>query len=177
MKKMTLLTILFLSLFNAFSQEKAKFEFNKKTNTTFEGTTPLFTIEKAHGSGIGNNLSFKNMEGQELFVLKFSEFSTPSESTKSNPSGRIIFMEFIFSNTSSTCEVAGGFSLKHYAKMVYDNKLIVNGQLDPVAEERFIKVTGNDFSRKRIAGNTINIIIENNNNPAPRNGVNINSGH
>lgn len=179
MKSILSIILSFLAIVS-FAQEG--FDFDKKTSTAMEGTTPLFTIEKVKGNSVGKNLLFKNMSGKEIFVMKYSNFYKDSEKSSSNPEGRVIFMEFIFPNTSSTCEVQGAGTLKHYAKMVYDNKLIVNGELDPVSEERFIKITGNDFSRNRDASN---IIIINNSTTTQqqdgiqikKNGVNISIGN
>lgn len=175
MKKLIVLIVLFLGFFNSFSQEKAEFEFDKKTNTALENGKAIYTVEKTGGFGSGE-FSVKNIEGKELIYIRFSKFKDEKEIKSSNPEGNVSFSEFVFSNSSSTAEMSTLLSSKNFAKIIYENKLIVNGQLDPSAEERFIKIKGNDFSKRRDAGSNKVIIIDNSN-QAPRNGVNINIGH
>jgi hypothetical protein len=150
-----------------------EYKYDKKTHTAFEGDTPLFYLESTGSQKM--DISVKNPSGKELFYMRFSDFNLDSEISSGNPKGRVTYKECIFPNIDNTAEIEGAYPLKHYAKMIYENKLVVNGELESNAVIRFIKIKGNDYTKKRDAGNKKVIIIENNN-QSPKNGVNINIG-
>lgn len=154
--------------------QSGEYKYDKKTGTAYEGETALFVLQSTGNQKM--DISVKNTAGKELFYIRFSDFKLDSEISNANPTGRVTYKEFIFPNTESTCEVPGTYFVKHYAEMIYENKLIINGELDSASEERFIKIKGNDYTKRRDAGNKKIIIIDNSN-QTPKDGVNIHIGH
>lgn len=171
MKYFYFIFYIFISI-TTFSQG-GEYKYDKKTHTAFEGETALFYLESTGNQKM--DISVKNPSGKELFYMRFSDFNLDSEISNANPKGRVTYKECVFLGTDNTAEIEGTYPLKHYAKMIYENKLVLNGELDANAVNRFIKIKGNDYTKKRDAGNKKVIIIENNN-QAPKNGVNINIG-
>lgn len=175
--KLILSTI--LSIFTLLSFAQTGYKFDKKTKIVYENEISLFEVKDLGD----DSYSIRNSLGKELIYLKIRSFKDPKEVSSSNTSGEVIYTTVNFYNTDSSCELDMFGGSKHYAEIVYKNKLIVNGELDPSAEERFIKINGNNFTKQR---DKQDVIIINNNPPAQqqqdgiqikKNGVNISIGH
>ncbi len=180
MKKIILILLLLsICICSNAQTSDTNFSFDKKTGLASENGKAIFKIISVGPKGEGE-YSVKNLNDKELIFLKTSDFIDEKTISSTNPKGRVVFTEFIFYNSNSKAEIEDAYFAKHWAKLIYENKLILNNELDTEAVVRFIKIIGNDFSKRRDALNSNSkvIIIDNTNqNNSPRNGININVGN
>lgn len=151
MKKYILLTVLLVSTV-AFGQ-KVKLE----ETTAFVDDVEYINYEKKN---MANDASVRGLKAdhEELF-LTFQSYVDPNQITKSNPEGKVRWVEFNFLDLGIKCEVPS-HTHKAMVKMIYDNNLFVDGKIDPAAAERFVSKYGMKFTEARRNGN-VNIIINN----------------
>lgn len=100
-----------------------------------------------------------NAEQEEIYVA-YRNYTDPVEVSKSNPEGKVRWMEVYFPGFDLRCEVENR-SHKGLLKLFYQNNLYVEGKLNRENVERFVKKFGMRFSENRRNGN-VNIIIHNN---------------
>ena len=175
-KNFIMLVALTCSSFALYSQE---FTYDKTTQIVSDGTTNLFKLESVKSS---TNYGFedffiKNMDGTDLIYIKVDEYNDPKKVSNSSPNGRTIYFEVTFLNDNTKAEINHYARNKKVAEIIYLAKLIVNGQLDTEAQNKFIMVNGTRFSKRRDEINNKNntIIINNNTQPEPSgNSININ---
>jgi hypothetical protein len=110
---------------------------------------------------MGNEASVRalNAEQEEIYVA-YRNYTDPVEVSKSNPEGKVRWMEVYFPAFDLRCEVENR-THKGLLKLFYQNNLYVDGQLNRENAERFVKKFGMRFSENRRNGN-VNIIIKNN---------------
>jgi hypothetical protein len=97
---------------------------------------------------------------QEIFMT-YQDYIDRNEITKSNPEGKVRWIELNFLTSGLKCEVSSR-THKALAKLIYDNEIYINDELDLENVQRFVKKYGNKFSENRAAQNgNINIIINN----------------
>ena len=155
MKKLVLLTILLLG-FQTIS-------FAQKTKVTVDDDTikvneiPYAILDKS--AGLGFDFKVKNLEGKDLFFLKFLDFNNPSRITSGNPKGRVTYFEATFFNDGKKCEVDATGGKKSVAKMIVENELVLNNAVNEQAENTFVLINGMKFTEERNNMNNGNIII------------------
>lgn len=177
--KTNLLVLGLLILMN-FTMNAQDMDYDKKTGIVTAGGVEQFKMEEIKSPTFYgmDDIFIKNTAGKELMFLKMDEYNDPQRVSSSNTNGREIYIQINFLNDATTAEVNYYVRNKKIAELIYDAKLIVNGEIDPEAQKKFIMVHGNRFTKRRneISNNNKVIIIDNSNNQpaAPRNGLNIN---
>ncbi|NTW33235.1 MAG: hypothetical protein HGB12_11540 [Bacteroidetes bacterium] len=154
--------VLTCSSFTLYSQ---KCTYNKTTQIVSDGTGNLFKLESVKSSTIYGAVDFfvKNLDGKDLIYLKVDEYKDPQKVTDATPEGRMIFFKVTFLNNNTSAEINYYLRNKKVAEILYQAKLIVNGQLDVEAQNKFVIVNGNSFSKRRDEIYNNNTIIINNN--------------
>jgi hypothetical protein len=109
---------------------------------------------------MANDASVKGLKAdhEELF-LTYQSYVDPNLITKSNPEGKVRWVEFNFLDLGIKCEVQN-HTHKAMVKLIYENNLFVDGKIDPEAAQRFVSKYGMKFTEGRRNGN-VNIIINN----------------
>lgn len=84
----------------------------------------------------------------ELIFIQYLSYADPSKISKSNPEGKVRWIELNFLEQSLICEV-GSLSQKGLVKLLLDNKIFVDGELNVVNVEKFVVKYGTRFSENR----------------------------
>jgi hypothetical protein len=171
-----LIGILILSSFIIAKSGDEKAEYTRKTGEVTKGGNLLFYLDEIKGKQY--EFSLKNASKKELMYITFDHFVDPNSPTLpgSNAPNQVNYYKLLFFNNNKTAEIRSE-SPKNLARTIDDNKLIVNGEIDTIAQARFIIINGNEFSKKRdrIINNGNTIII--NNQAPPSNGMNFHIGN
>lgn len=93
----------------------------------------------------------------ELIFVQYLSYADPSKISKSNPEGKVRWIELNFLEQSLICEVSS-LSQKGLVKLLLDNKIFVDGELNVTNVEKFVAKYGARFSENRPAS----VIIINN---------------
>ena len=147
-----LLIIASFSVSSSFAQ-KDKIKIDKGI-VTLNGV-PVFELNLTDNA---NSIQLINLEGKELAYFKGLDFYDSQEITSGNPKGRVIYYETTFMNDQRQCELHIPGMRKAFAKFIIENKLVVDGEINVVAEDRLILLNGNKFSERRKNSTTIIII-------------------
>lgn len=99
-----------------------------------------------------------NADRDEIF-MSFQSYIDPNEVSKSNPEGKVRWIELNFLELGIKCEVQSN-THKWIVKLLWENNIFVDGKLDPEAARRIVSKYGTRFTDNRRNGN-INIIINN----------------
>ena len=95
----------------------------------------------------------KSLDNKRLFVVKQQNFNDPSQVSASSPSGRTLYLQYVFTATKTTTETSYPATLHlralDVARKVYKANLIKEGNLDPQAAEEFVTNNGNSYSERR----------------------------
>ncbi len=86
----------------------------------------------------------------ELIFVQYLNYSDPSRISKSNPEGKVRWIELNFLGQNVKCEV-GSLSQKGLVKLLYENAIFVDGQLNVENVEKFVAKYGTNFSSNRPA--------------------------
>ncbi len=97
-----------------------------------------------------------NADREEIFV-QWLNYKDPNQVQPSNPQGNVSWVELNFIDFDLKCEIANQIP-RNVVKVMYENKLYVDGVLNRENVERFVKKYGTRYSSNRPGGN-INIII------------------
>ncbi|MES2593000.1 MAG: hypothetical protein V4608_14050 [Bacteroidota bacterium] len=153
---------------------------NTKTGEVHKGDEVLFYMDvKNYAFGLGD-YSVKNLAKKELFYVKHEHYTT---STSAVPAGQIdpnkvSYFKILFFNNNKTVEIPITTN-GNLARSFIKDGLIVNGDLDTLAQARYILINGNEYSKTRYGSNNNNgnTIIINTPPPANSNGFNLHIQH
>jgi hypothetical protein len=154
MKKIYLLALILIGFQTVASAQKTKVTVDDDTIKVNE--VPYAIMDKS--PGLGFDFKIKNLEGKDLFFMKFLDFYNPSRITSGNPKGRVTYFEVTFLNDGKKCEVSSA-TKKGVAKMIIENDLIKENQVNTDAENTFVLINGMKFSEERNNMNNGNVII------------------
>lgn len=104
------------------------------------------------------SISSITAEGEEIYVM-FLDYVDPNMISKSNPEGKVRWIEINFLTLDMKCEVSSR-AHKGLIKLFVENELYTDGVLNTANAEKFVKKYGTKFSDNRPGGN-VNIIINN----------------
>jgi len=142
----------FLAVVTAFGQ-KVKIDENI---ASVDGVEYIYYEKK----NMANDASVHGLSSDhEEMYLTFQSYNDPSQATKSNPEGKVRWIEVNFLDLGLKCEIPSN-THKTVVKMFYENNIFNEGKVDPAAAERFVSKYGTKFSDNRRNGN-VNIIINN----------------
>lgn len=110
---------------------------------------------------MANDASVKGLQAtnEEIF-LTFQSYNDPNQITKSNPEGKVRWIEVNFVDLGLKCEVPSN-THKWMVKLFLENNIFVDGKVDSAAAQRLVNKYGTKFTDGRPGGN-VNIIINNN---------------
>ncbi len=114
-------------------------------------------IEKS--SGMSFNFRIKSLEGKDLINFQFQEYNNPNKVQSSNPKGRVTYYEVSFLNDGQKCETSSPGTKKGVAKMVVENNLVKEKEVNYEGENSFVMINGMKFSEERNRLNGPNVII------------------
>lgn len=119
--------------------------------------TPYLSWEKRNAA---NEASVRGLDATEEEVyLMYLNYSDPNEISKSNPEGKVRWIEVNFLTLNIKCEISST-THKGMVKLFYENNLYTAGKLNEANVEKFVQKYGTRFSDNRPGGN-VNIIINN----------------
>ena len=94
---------------------------------------------------------------RRLFVVKQQIFEDPMERKESNPTGRTLYLQFVFTAAGTTAEIPFPATLHlralDVARKVVKARLLKDGTLDEQAAADFVTNNGTPFSDRRRALN------------------------
>lgn len=108
---------------------------------------------------MGNDASIAELYQPEQIYASFQGYKDPNEISKSNPEGRVRWIEINFLDLKIKCEVQS-MTNKGLVKLLYRNKVFVDGKLNAENAKRFCQKFGMRYSENRPNG-SVNIIINN----------------
>ena len=152
MKKILFLFALFTITFSGFAQ-KVKI---KDGIANVDGNAYVKWEKRMAGNEVA--ISGLNATEEEVSVM-YESYKDPNEITQSNPEGKVRWVEFNFLTLDLKCEISSR-GHKGLVKLLYLNKVFVDGALNVANAEKFVKKYGTKFSDNR-PGNNVNIIINN----------------
>ncbi len=177
-----ILIVLGLSSFIMPFSDGTKIKYNKKTGEVSKGDVVQFYMEGIKGSAYV--YSVKNLDRKELMyiTLKDAQSATnanlsPGMALTNNMPG--YYYRVLFFNNKTTAEFSFVTSGR-LAETILENNLIANNAVDTIAQNRFILINGNEFSKRVENQNNDQIIINKNQNNQPypsRNGIKISIGN
>lgn len=150
-KNLLLLIVFFVaSVSAAFAQkEKLEIDYDKKTDIVTINGIAVFKITKdARASGI--TYTVQSLEGNTLIIFSPVYYKDSREITQSNPTGSQSYHDIIFLDDKDLKADYEWRGMKQTAKMLYENKLIVNGKLDMEAAKLFVRMQGTVNYEKRM---------------------------
>lgn len=146
--------LLFVGISFAGISQKVKI---KDDVASVDGTDYLIVTKRV----LGNELSIKGMDAEmEEISCMYLDYKDENEKSESNKSGTVDWIELNFIDLGLRCEVPAVFP-KGMVKMLYENKIYVDGQLNEENVNRLVKKYGMRYSENRPGGN-VNIIINTN---------------
>lgn len=140
MKK--LLYILLISVFASFAADT--FEYDKKTGIATENGKFLFKIDYDRNN---DRTYVYNEKETKLIIINIIRYRDPTAISSSNPDGKQDYFEWVFPTLGKKGESSSTIN-RILARNIYNDHLIVNGQLDTAAVSNFIFVNGNSESEK-----------------------------
>lgn len=152
MKYLTLLTVLLFFGVNSIAQ-KAKI----KDDVAYIDGVAYVNYKKGN---MANEASVMALDSstEEVFI-SFQDYTDPNKVSKSNPEGKVRWVEINFLTLGIKCEVDSR-GHKGLVKLLYENGVYQDGKLNEEAAKRFVQKYGSKFSENRPNGN-VNIIINN----------------
>jgi hypothetical protein len=155
MKQILILALAVLCMkVNAFAQKQ---KITVDDDTIKVNGISYAVIEKK--SGLAFDFRIKSLQGKDLINFQFQEFNNPNKANQSNPKGRVTYFEVSFMNDGQKCEVQSVGSKKGVAKMVVENNLIKNNEVDTEGENSFVMINGMKFSQEKRDLNGPKVII------------------
>lgn len=99
-----------------------------------------------------------NSTEEEIYAM-WLDYTDPTKITKSNPEGKVRWIELNFLTLNKKCEIdTRGY--KGLVKFIYDNKIYVDNVLNTENIDKVISKYGMRYSQNRPGGN-VNIYINN----------------
>jgi hypothetical protein len=157
-KNITILMFLFLSA-NLFSFGKDEFTFDKKTGEVSDASGVVFKIEEKKSKSITADLwkdfYVVNKDDKRLIFFRVDRIF---KNTEYRNGQRIDNYDYFFEahflmESDPVCEVKAVLFAKKVADIVYDAKLVKNGELDKEAVKAFVLESGRPFSPSIRLGN------------------------
>lgn len=112
---------------------------------TVDGTDYL----KWKKQSAGNEASIYLLDSEdEVIFVRYLNYSDPSRVSKSNPEGKVRWIEINFLTLNLKCEVDSR-THKGLVKLFYDNGLIENNALNQEKIEKFVSKYGTIYSENR----------------------------
>ena len=152
MKKLLFLLLLVASVNTSIAQ-KIKF---KDDMCTVDGVDFLHWEKRSAGTEV--SVWGMNADGEELFIM-YLDYADPNKITKSNPEGKVRWIELNFLGLKQKCEIDSR-GHKGLIKFIIANKIYVDGNLSAENVERLIQKYGMRFSEGK--PNNVNININHN---------------
>jgi hypothetical protein len=118
---------------------------------------PYGVIEKK--SGLSFDFKIKSLQGKDLIYFQFQEFNNPGKANASNPQGRVTYFDVSFLNDGQKCEVECPGTKKGVAKIVAENDLLKDNDVNPDSEKSFVLINGKKFSEEKQQVNGPKVII------------------
>lgn len=145
------LLLIFISLITAVSfGQKTKI----KDNVAYLDGVAYLKWDKRGSSEI--SISGISSTEEEVYAM-YLDYSDPAKVSKSNPEGKVRWIELNFLTLKKKCEIAtrsqGGL-----VKFFYENNIYVNGILNAENVDKLVEKYGMRFSQNRPGGN-VNIYI------------------
>ncbi|MGI4870145.1 MAG: hypothetical protein ACRYFX_03085 [Janthinobacterium lividum] len=95
----------------------------------------------------------KSLQNQQLFTVKQVIFNDPGQISASNPEGRTLYLQYIFTASRTTAETSFPATLHlralDVARKVYQAHLLKEGTLDAEVADTFVLDKGTPFSQRR----------------------------
>jgi hypothetical protein len=95
----------------------------------------------------------KSLQNQRLFVVKQVIYNDPTAVSATNPQGRTLYLQYVFTAAKATAETAYPTTLHlralDVARKVYKAQLIKEGTLDEQAAADFVTNNGTSYSEHR----------------------------
>lgn len=129
------------------SPKKIKHE-ESNQHITIDGVH-VFNVERIDcGFGaVDCHYDVYDLAGKKVIRINVRDFNSPVEVSKSNPDGRVVYYEFIFLESKQKAEMEfAGAKEERVAKIIYQNKLITEGQLNVSAVDEFVLTHGTPFN-------------------------------
>lgn len=176
MKQFLLIALFAICITTSYAKDK-KVDVDIKEDTVFVDGKASFIFEKMKYLPGTFNYFVKDLANKKLAFLKFYDFNDPKEISSANPKGRVTYYEVTFLESKQKAEIPAYARQVKMAEILVKQNLIIDGTITEESEQEFILINGNPYSLQRNElGNNGTIIINNNSNPTPNNGVNFNIG-
>jgi len=167
MKKIkNILLILFIAViavsFTKVITGEEKVIHNTKTGEVLKGNQVLYYMDVVKLMFGFGDFSVKNLSKKELFYVKLEKYTTSkyAVSAGQRDPNEVVYYKIIFFNNNKTAEIPATTN-GDLARSFLRDGLIVNGDLDTLAQARYILIHGNEYSKRRDAANTTIIQIGN----------------
>lgn len=146
MKHFTLVIFLAFVANFTFAQKPT---YDKKTNEVALEGEHIFNIIRTCDYGQNCRFEVFDLAGKKVMRINFLSFKSPVEVSKSNPSGNVNYLEFIFLESQQKAEYSiAPIHPKRVAAIIVSNNLIQNGELNEAAMNEFILANGTRFSER-----------------------------
>ena len=149
MKQSLLYVLLVVSTATFAQKEKVDVEYDKKTEVVTVNDVPFLKIVK-ETQNLSTTFNVQTLDGKTWLICNPVYYSDSREISQSNPNGRRSYFDFIFIDDKELRVDAILSGAKQLAKMIYDNKLIVDSKLDLEAAKLFARKIGTVNYEKRI---------------------------
>lgn len=137
--------VFIVCLFVAVASNAQKVTFNEDT-VLVDGVSQFILLK---GKGMSFDFTVKNLKGEDLFFMQFLEFNNPNKINNANPKGRVTYFEFTFFNDKQKCEHLGASTKKGIAKLIVEQNLVKDQQVNQEAENKFVLINGMKFSEEK----------------------------
>jgi hypothetical protein len=110
---------------------------------------------------MANEASIMGMAAQnEEIFIQFQDYTDPNTISKSNPEGKVRWVEINFLTLGIKCEV-NSMMHKGLVNLLIDNKIYLDGTLNAENAALMVNKYGTKFSDNRPRNGNVNIIIQN----------------
>lgn len=100
-----------------------------------------------------------NSTEEEIYAM-WLDYSDPTKITKSNPEGKVRWIELNFLTLNKKCEIDSR-GQNGLVKFIYENKIYVDNALSAENVDKVIAKYGMRFTQNRPGGGNVNIYINN----------------
>lgn len=112
---------------------------------TVDGADYLKWVKK---NGANEAYVYVPNSDEELIFIRYKNYSDPSKVSKSNPEGKVRWVEVKFLTLDLVCEVDTR-THKALVKLIYENNLFENGKMTENNVWNFVAKYGTDYSDNR----------------------------
>ena len=147
----------FLILLLIFSATSFAQQIKLNDDVAFVDGEPYLHWEKRN---MANEMSISGMnsDAEEIYMM-YLNYSDPNEVSKSNPEGKVRWVEINFLTLNLKCEIANKTN-KGLVKLLLENNIYVDGLLNAENAEKLVRKYGTKFSDNQRNGG-VTIIINN----------------